>query len=141
VADLVARALTGDVDPLVEPLTKRMTRLAEDQRFEEAAAVRDRIDLLTRSVARQQKLGALRAAGRLTVRLSGGGGATLDSGLLTAAWPGADPPLFLEPVAERSAGDPAALPPLAVHEVDEVAAIAGWLDSNRAIVTVEPAAD
>ena len=54
--DLVAAAWTGDVRPLVEPLTAKLAALSEAQRFEQAAVVRDRIATVVRACARMQRV-------------------------------------------------------------------------------------
>lgn len=63
-----AAAFGGRAGQIVELLTGRMTRLAAERRFEEAALARDRIAALTAAVRRQQLLDALRAVGRVEVR-------------------------------------------------------------------------
>ncbi|HWL44143.1 MAG TPA: DEDD exonuclease domain-containing protein [Ilumatobacter sp.] len=62
------RALTGDASAVVTPLTAKMTDLAGQQRFEEAALVRDRIAALTATARRQQLAEALRRAGTVELR-------------------------------------------------------------------------
>ncbi len=54
--DLVAAAWTGDVRPLVEPLRAKLARLSAEQRFEQAAVVRDRIATVVRACARMQRV-------------------------------------------------------------------------------------
>ncbi|MEO5679873.1 MAG: DEDD exonuclease domain-containing protein [Acidimicrobiales bacterium] len=112
---------------LLDPLAARMRALARDRRFEEAAAMRDRAGALARAVHRQRRLEALRAAGRLVVEVDGEGGAVLDGGRLTLAWPAGPRPLAaLAPPApdEAPSGPPAA------SEVDEMLAVAAWLDAR-----------
>jgi DNA polymerase-3 subunit epsilon len=58
-ADLVSGAWTGDVRPLLRPLHERLARLGAQHRFEEAAAVRDRITAVVRACARMQRHHAL----------------------------------------------------------------------------------
>jgi DNA polymerase-3 subunit epsilon len=59
--DLVAAAWTGDVRPLVDPLTAKLTALSEAQRFEQAAVVRDRIATVVRACARMQRVRSVSA--------------------------------------------------------------------------------
>jgi len=77
-AELVARvvrAWQADVSELIEPLRHRLDQLAADQRYEDAAAIRDRIATLVRSCARMQSLGTLtRIAELVAARPDGGGG-------------------------------------------------------------------
>ncbi|MFF5257397.1 DEDD exonuclease domain-containing protein [Actinomadura viridis] len=55
-----ARAvLAGDVRPVVAAARVRIDRLAAEQRYEEAAAQRDRLAAFVRAAARAQRLGAL----------------------------------------------------------------------------------
>ncbi|HEX2902530.1 MAG TPA: DEDD exonuclease domain-containing protein [Jatrophihabitans sp.] len=58
-ADAVSQAWQADVRMLIEPLQDRLVNLSAAQRYEEAAAVRDRIATLVRSCARMQSLSAL----------------------------------------------------------------------------------
>ena len=62
------RALTGDATAAVAPLTAKMTGLAAQQRFEEAALVRDRIGALSAAAWRHQLTDALRRAGTVELR-------------------------------------------------------------------------
>ena len=112
---------------LLDPLAARMRALAGAARYEEAAAVRDRAAALSRAVQRQRRLEALRNAGRLVVEVDGEGGAVLDGGRLTLAWPSGPRPLAaLTPPAP----DQAPSGPLAASEVDELLAVAAWLDAR-----------
>ncbi|HET8582706.1 MAG TPA: DEDD exonuclease domain-containing protein, partial [Jatrophihabitans sp.] len=86
---LVAAAWTGDVRPLVEPLERKVARLADAQRYEQAGVVRDRIATVVRACARMQRLAAVQAVGELVAaRPDGDGGWELSvvrSGRLAAA--------------------------------------------------------
>lgn len=62
------RALTGDPASVVTPLTAKMTGLAAQQRFEEAALVRDRLAALAGAARRHQLAEALRRAGTVELR-------------------------------------------------------------------------
>lgn len=55
----VRSAMTGDVRAVVSALSRRVHRLADVERFEEAAAHRDRLAALVRAAARLQRLSAL----------------------------------------------------------------------------------
>jgi excinuclease UvrABC nuclease subunit len=57
------RTLKGDAQEVVDLLTDRMTVHSQNQRFEEAAFVRDRIDSLNRALHRQSQANALRDGG------------------------------------------------------------------------------
>jgi DNA polymerase-3 subunit epsilon len=73
--DLVAAAWTGDVRPLIEPLTAKLAALSEAQRFEQAAVVRDRIATVVRACARMQRVRSVSAIEDLVAaRPDGAGG-------------------------------------------------------------------
>jgi DNA polymerase-3 subunit epsilon len=134
VVQRVRLGLTAEPQLLLDPLAARMRALARDRRFEEAAAVRDRAAALSRTVARQRRLDALRASGHLVVEVEGEGGAVLDAGRLVLAWPGAARPLAA--VAAPPA-DPTSPPePPAAHEVDELLVVASWLRAREGRITV-----
>ncbi|MEX5631985.1 DEDD exonuclease domain-containing protein [Parafrankia sp. FMc2] len=59
VAELARQAMTGDPRPVQEALEGRIAHLAADQRYEEAAEVRDRLAAYLRAAARRQRLVAL----------------------------------------------------------------------------------
>lgn len=68
--ELVARVLRGiDREPqlLLDPLTRRMHRLASDERYEEAAATRDRVSALARALRRRKTIETLRRADRVVL--------------------------------------------------------------------------
>ncbi|HEX2049388.1 MAG TPA: DEDD exonuclease domain-containing protein [Actinomycetota bacterium] len=64
-----AAALAGDPRPVVAALHERMARLARDERFEEAAEVRDRAALLARTLVRAAEVRALVDAGDVVLAL------------------------------------------------------------------------
>lgn len=64
-ARVVAAALTGDHGRLLEPLRARMDTWSSQQRYEEAAALRDAADSLERTLSRHARVEALRRAGAL----------------------------------------------------------------------------
>ncbi|HAP75286.1 MAG TPA: DEDD exnuclease domain-containing protein [Acidimicrobiaceae bacterium] len=68
VAQVVA-ALTTSPDIVLTPLWRRVEALAIAQRYEEAAAARDRANAFAAAVHRQRLADQLRAAGELEVRL------------------------------------------------------------------------
>lgn len=65
--DAAAAALTGTPDLVIDRLHERMMQLAAAQRFEEAAATRDRLGALLGAVRRHLLVEALRDAGRAEV--------------------------------------------------------------------------
>jgi DNA polymerase-3 subunit epsilon len=72
VVDTVRRGLTDEPALLLDPLTRRMERLAAAERFEEAAATRDRLAALARALRRQHTLDWLAASGTMHVGTDAG---------------------------------------------------------------------
>ncbi|MGO9876076.1 MAG: DEDD exonuclease domain-containing protein [Acidimicrobiia bacterium] len=66
-ADVVRRGIHDDPAALCAPLEARMRRLADVERYEEAAATRERLATLTQALQRQRAMDALRAAQRLVI--------------------------------------------------------------------------
>jgi len=105
-----------------------MTALATEERCEEAAAVRDRAGALARALARQQRLHALRHAGRVTVAVPGEGGAVLADGRLLEAWGPSEPgPGLLAGGLER---EPQPSAPVPREVADEMVCVSAWLDAR-----------
>ncbi|MDI1466145.1 DEDD exonuclease domain-containing protein [Catellatospora sp. KI3] len=61
----VRAAFSGDPDAVVHPLLARMRVLSQAERFEDAAAVRDRLAAFLRAAVRMQRLSALTAIAEL----------------------------------------------------------------------------
>lgn len=151
-AAVVARAvhgLTRDPEVLLAPLRDRMAALAVQERYEEAADVRDRAAALTHALRRQRRLDALRHAGRLVIECEGQGGAELFGGRLVRAWGDdgradlftADARLALDGDDLGPTTDPAAvdrepggagptIAPLTRDLADELACVAAYLDAQ-----------
>lgn len=129
IVETTIRGLTDEPHLLLDPLEHRMRALADAERFEEAAEVRDRAAALTGALRRQRRLDALRRAGRLVVEVPGRGGAVLDAGRLVRAWAADDADrLVLE---LDGTGDRAPLTmPLPKDQADELACVAQWLDKE-----------
>ncbi len=67
-ADLVARVranLLQRADEVVESMSARMSRLADEERYEEAGVHRDRLSAFVRAATRTQRLGALSSCAEL----------------------------------------------------------------------------
>ncbi|HEX9969357.1 MAG TPA: exonuclease domain-containing protein, partial [Acidimicrobiales bacterium] len=122
----VVRGLTVDPTLLLRPLEDRMRALAAAQRYEEAAAVRERAAALSRAIARQRRLDALRRSGRVTVSIEGEGAVVLHGGRLVAAWTGDTPPLDTQLAVDRADDDG----PVPRELVDELATVASYLDTK-----------
>jgi DNA polymerase-3 subunit epsilon len=127
--DQVVAGLTRDPSVLLEPLDRRMRELAAAERFEEAAATRDRAAALSRALTRQRQFDALRRAGRLEVEVPLPGGddrgrrLVFRNGLLGTQL-GVDP----------GPPDPGPERPVPRHLADELACVASWLDAESARV-------
>ncbi len=143
VVDDLADTLTTDPGRLLAPLEDRLASLAEAERYEEAADVRDRADALSALLRRVRRFDLLRRAGRMRLRI-GEAWAELDHGLLVACgadgetgslW--SDDPAIGAPVPPPSPSGHDALPVPSRDEADELLTIAGWLDRNAARVRLE----
>lgn len=123
-------ALLHDPDHVVEAMTERMTKLAEEERFEEAGVHRDRLSTFLRAAARTQRLSALSScreviAGR---REDNGRWAVhvIRHGRLAGAGtipPGADAHAFvatLRAAAEHVAPGPGPVPAASAEETERV---------------------
>ncbi|MEX2627117.1 MAG: GIY-YIG nuclease family protein [Ilumatobacteraceae bacterium] len=67
--EIAARALRGEVDHVTGVLVAKMSGLVAQQRFEEAAQVRDRLSAFLGAARRHRLVEALRAAGTCTLRI------------------------------------------------------------------------
>jgi DNA polymerase-3 subunit epsilon len=67
IAALARRGMTTDASVLFQPLEARMARLASSERFEEAAATRDRLAALARALHRRRAVEQLCAIERLVL--------------------------------------------------------------------------
>jgi DNA polymerase-3 subunit epsilon len=75
VAAVFAAAVTHDPRPLLAPLLARVDRLADEERYEDAAVLRDRAAVLVRAVRRRQRLASLAAVPEMVLaRPDGDGG-------------------------------------------------------------------
>jgi DNA polymerase-3 subunit epsilon len=119
-ADAVRRGLRDEPALLCAPLEARMRRLADAERYEEAAATRDRLATLAQALQRQRAMDALRTADRLVLETDEGrlvlvyGRVVLDE----AAAPPDPPDLAVPP----SAG-----------VADELMLVSRWLQQARRV--------
>jgi DNA polymerase III subunit epsilon len=75
IASVFRAAVASDPRALVAPLLTRVERLAAEERFEDAAVLRDRVAVLVRAVRRRQRLESLAAVEELVLaRPDGAGG-------------------------------------------------------------------
>lgn len=113
ILDQVRLGITTSPGLLLQPLQQRCQALADEQRFEEAAWVRDRYQALATAIERRRAWRTLDQAGRIWAE-SPDGTACIDHGRLVAAWVGgAAPPLI-----------PAYVPPHDVRQVPQSVAVA-----------------
>lgn len=147
VAELARTGLTLRPELLVGPLTERMGRLAAEERYEEAAATRDRILALTAALRRQRQLDRVRSAAVLVVADRVGNRYEFRRGRLTRFWDapaageatialdGIDPGREVEAVPDDP-GPPSA-GPLRSDLSDELLICARWLDRHAAQLRVD----
>ncbi len=118
--DTVVRGLRHEPHLLLAPLELRMQRLADEERFEEAAATRERLSSLARALRRSRSVEQVRGASRLLVALPGGDVELLHGRLVLAEGPGVLEPADASPTAGPAARD----------EIDELLLVARWLESS-----------
>ena len=137
IVERAVRGLTIEPELLLAPLIERITMLAAEERFEEAADVRDRADALAGAIRRQRRFDQLRRARRMRIDLPDSSGALLDCGRLVAAWgPGELPHVAASDEHEPFPNiDP--LTPLPRDLADELGCIASWLDKAASTLTIE----
>ncbi len=106
----VVDELTGLLDRpelLLERLATRMKRLGEQERYEEAADVRDRAHAVSEVISRNRLTEGIRRAGRLVIETSTGGRLTIEDGLLLSTMPpGSAPGGATQPELVVEATDP-----------------------------------
>jgi len=136
----VVSALTGRADLLVGPLQARMDDMARAERFEEAAAARDRLDALITAIGRQRRMEQLLACERLLVRVDSGEVAELRRGVLWQMWP-EDHAEQLTAIARSVEMQPSDLPtpgrPVDRDLADELACVGSWLDQHTSRLRLE----
>jgi DNA polymerase-3 subunit epsilon len=75
IAGVLRAAVAADPRALLTPLLARVDRLAAEERYEDAAVLRDRVAVLVRAVRRRQRLESLAAVPQLAIaRPDGAGG-------------------------------------------------------------------
>ena len=144
VADRARSAMTSRPDLVIAPLRDRMAKLAADERFEEAAEARDRLQAFVQASQRQRGIDRLRSAAVLEVLDDAGHRYEFRRGRLTRYWEpgdphaaglaGVDPGREVEAVPEDP-GPPNA-GPLPAGLGDELMIAARWLDRHAAQLRV-----
>jgi DNA polymerase III subunit epsilon len=126
--------MTGDARPLVDAVRRRMATLSAQQRYEEAAAHRDRATVFARTAARMQRLIALSACRQLVAARPGFGGgwdlAVVRHGRLAAASAipiGAAVRPYLDAVVAAAEQVHPGTGPLAAASAEEMDQILTWL--------------
>ncbi|MGK5171319.1 DEDD exonuclease domain-containing protein [Geodermatophilus sp. CPCC 205761] len=71
IAAVLRAAVASDPDALIAPLLSRVDRLAAEERYEDAAVLRDRVAVLVRAVRRRQRLASLAAVPELVLARPG----------------------------------------------------------------------
>lgn len=113
--ETIRRGMADSPDLVLEPLARRMSRLAAEQRYEEAAALRDRHRALARALERRRAWQALQTAGVLEVQGGDGEHVVLARGKLLGAWKaGSNPPLV--PMPDDSSTPPPVPPDVMMAE-------------------------
>jgi DNA polymerase-3 subunit epsilon len=136
IAESVRRALTSEPELVVDRLLARMDVLASDERYEEAADMRDRAIAFVGAHRRVRRLHLVHRAGRLVVRL-GEQRAVIEDGRLRHTETVGEPSLFglVESEPRDGAGAPA--PWVEPDAVDELTVLAGWMDRNAGRLRIE----
>jgi DNA polymerase III subunit epsilon len=141
-AALVGRleaALDGDPAPLLAPLRQRMASYAAEQRYEQAAVARDRLEGLSRALADRRRLATICAVGELVLARPHPRGrevTVLRHGQLVSVTivPADDAIQPATDVPEHDLQPVTAPPPR--HLVDELRLVARWLDQVAGEVEV-----
>jgi DNA polymerase-3 subunit epsilon len=133
VVELTRRALCGEPAIALEPLEARMNAMADAERFEEAAATRDRLRVLARALARDRTVDTVRRAGRIVtdgpdgpIEIVAGHLVLADDGDLSTTGSTGEP--------TREPASASARPPR--DEIDELLVVARWLLSKRVAARV-----
>ncbi len=138
VAAASADLLTSNPQPLIDAATRRLRLLGAQQRYEEAASLRDRAGSFLRTAARMQRLAALTAVRQLVAgRLAARGGwelAVVRHGRLVAAAttePGVAPGPTVHALLLTSESLPEAeTDPAAAARIEEAELILRWLSGG-----------
>jgi DNA polymerase-3 subunit epsilon len=134
VAGAARALLTGDPRPVLEATQRRMVSLSAQERYEEAAAYRDRAAAFVRTLAKMQRLAALASCPQLVAAQPGFGGgwdlAVVRYGRLAAAATvpaGATPAPYLQAVVATAQTVTPGPGPLAAASAEEMQQILRWL--------------
>ncbi len=128
----LARCLDGgDPELLLAPLLEKMRRYAAEQRYEQAAITRDRLEALRRALDDRRRIATIRAAGELVLAKPHPRGrevTVLRHGqLISVTIVPTDDAIQLVTNAPEDDPEPITGPPPR-HLVDEIRLVAQWLD-------------
>ncbi len=130
-------AMSGDCRAMVSVLRARIAALSADERFEQAAVVRDRLLALVRASARAQRLAALAQCAEIVAarrRPQGGWEVVLvRHGRLagtTLSPPGADPWPYVQALRETGEAVTAPVLPAPAALAQEAEKVLGWLEGD-----------
>ncbi|HEY5847971.1 MAG TPA: DEDD exonuclease domain-containing protein [Microlunatus sp.] len=130
----VRKALSSDVRPAVSGVQARLGRLIAQQRFEEAATIRGRLDTLTYTGVRFHRVRSLAACPEIVAARRNGGDweiHVIRYGRLAAAAvaiPGQVPQAVARAVRATAETVPKPLDPLPAAGIEETERIAAWLE-------------
>jgi DNA polymerase-3 subunit epsilon len=128
VVDRIVEAIDWRPEVLLDPLARRMSQLAADQRYEEAAWARDRHDALARALEVRRSWSSLVRLGLCELESESGHHVLLDHGRLVSTWRhGSSPPLRPAP-KPREPG--ASGVPDSVETAEEALVIWRWMAST-----------
>ncbi len=137
--DMVERlraALGADPRDVIAALTLRIERLAEQERFEEAAAVRDRLTAYVRASARAERIRAIAGCAQIVAALPGATGwevHVIRHGRLAAAGAvpaDAEPTAWVDRLVQRADTVVRQPGPLPASTAEEVELLARWLEGE-----------
>ncbi|MEL4504173.1 DEDD exonuclease domain-containing protein [Luteococcus sp. H138] len=131
----VRRALSSDVRPVVQTVTARLVRLAEQERFEEAEVVSGRLRQYLRATMRGQRFGSVARCPQIVAALRDDSGGwqihVLRYGRLAAAALSAPGEVAQRVAREAVAAAETVLPPRAgmpAATIEECELLAAWLE-------------
>jgi DNA polymerase-3 subunit epsilon len=138
IVDVARRGLCGEPELLLGPLERRMQSLAATERFEEAAATRDRLRLLVRTLTRERTVDTVRRAARILtdgpdgpMEIVAGHLVIADLPLPASAVSAPDRLAGLDAPGTAGVATSPTDPRPARDEIDELLVVARWLLSKR----------
>jgi DNA polymerase-3 subunit epsilon len=129
VVEELVHGLTRAPALLLDPLVERMHRLANQQRYEEAAWARDRHEALARALGQAREWRALTGAGWLVLEDRDGTTIVIDHGSLVETRPPGSLPR-IHHLSEEAPATPVVAPSVEVAE--ETSILWRWIEANQA---------